>query len=163
MTGRIKEEVVIEALRDKEILEKSGFTVLCPVVEENVPSTKEVLRSSKKAMDKYWPRDKAMIREANVIFNMSPHLPSLGVIREHGYARYHLWKKVISVFPEGKLPIKSAVCYYEDDFVTDNLSSAIENALHTHATRKQRFMWRIKFFPKAIVRSVFEHLMELFK
>jgi len=28
MTGRIKEEVVLEATQDKELLEKAGFTVL---------------------------------------------------------------------------------------------------------------------------------------
>lgn len=163
MTGRIKEEVVAEALRDKAILEKAGFTVLCPVVEESVPATKEVLRSSKKAMDLYWPRDKAMIREADVIFNMSPHLPSLGVIREHGYARYYLWKKVISVFPKGALPIKSAVCYYEDDFVTDNLDFAIANALQTHKTRYLRFQWRIRFWFKAMLKDNWIKLKELFK
>lgn len=163
MTGRVKEEVVAEALRDKEILEKAGFEVLCPVVEENVPSTKEVLRSSKKAMDQYWPRDKAMIREAHLVFNMSPHLPSLGVIREHGYSRYHLWKKVISVFPKGSLPMKAAVCYYEDDFVTDSLDYAIDDALKTHKTRYTRILWRLRFWPLALVKSNIEKIVELFK
>jgi len=163
MTGRIKEEVVAEALRDKELLEKAGFEVLCPVSEENVPSTKEVLRSSKKAMDQYWPRDKAMIREANVVFNMSPHLPSLGVIREYGYARYHLWKKVISVFPKGQLPIKAAVCYYEDDFVTDSLELAIDDALKTHKTRYLRILWRLRFWLQSMVKDNWLKMKELFR
>jgi len=163
MTGRIKEEVVVEAVKDKEQLEKAGFKVLCPVTEENVASTKEVLRSSKKAMDQYWPRDKAMIREADIVFNMSPHLSSLGVIREYGYARYYLWKKVISVFPKGQLPIKAAVCYYEDDFVTDNFELAIEDALKTHKTRYTRILWRLHFWPLAMIKHNIDKLKELFR
>jgi len=104
-----------------------------------------------------------MIREADVIFNMSPHLPSLGVIREYGYARYHLWKKVISIFPKGQLPNKAAVCYYEDDFVTDDLGLAIENAFKTHRTKKQRFKWRIRFWLQSIVKSNWFQLKELFQ
>lgn len=96
MSGRIKEEVVKEAAADKAFLEACGFEVLDPVSAEGVVASKEALYASKSLMDTYWPRDKAMIRDAHIVFNMSPHMPSLGVIREYGYARYHLWKKVIS-------------------------------------------------------------------
>lgn len=160
MTGRIKEEVVQEARADKELLEKAGFIVLCPVIAENVPATKEVIRSSKKAMDVYWTRDKEMIREAHVVFNMSPHLPSLGVIREHGYARYHLWKKTISVFPEGKLPMKAAICHYEDDFVTDNLVLAIGEALRTHGTLWNRIKWRLSLYKRCWLKAIMYRLAE---
>ena len=163
MTGRVKEEVVLEAQADKELLEKAGFEVLCPVIAENVPATKEVIRSSKKAMDQYWPRDKEMIREAHVVFNMSPNSPSLGVIREHGYARYHLWKKVISVFPEGKLPMKAAVCNYEDDFVTDSLIIGIGDALRTHGTYWSRLKWRIGIYKRSWLRAKYYRLMEWFR
>lgn len=160
MTGRIKEEVVAEARADRDFLEQAGFIVLCPVIAENVPATKEVLRSSKKSMDVYWSRDKEMIRESNVVFNMSPHLPSLGVIREHGYARYHLWKKTISVFPNGKLPMKAAICHYEDDFVTDSLIIAVGEALRTHGTLWKRLKWRVLLYKRCYLKAVYNRLKE---
>lgn len=154
MTGRVKEDVVREAVADKEFLEKAGFIVLDPVTSEGVQPTKQVLRSSKRAMDEYWPRDKQMIREAHVIFNMSPHTPSLGVIREHGYARYNLWKKVISVFPAGKLPISSSVAFYEDDYVTDSLMDAIGEAYRTHGTLWKRLVWRAKLINRCLLKWI---------
>ncbi len=154
MTGRIKEEVVTEATADKEMLEKAGFTVLCPVIAENVPSTKEVLRSSKQAMDKYWPRDKQMIREANVVFDMSPGTNSEGVKHELGYARYALWKPVVRVFPTGKLPIKSSVAFYEDDFICDSILEAIEYSLRVHGTFWKRTKWRLQMLNKSLLKWI---------
>lgn len=160
MTGRVKADVVKEAKADKEFLEACGFIVLDPVSEEGVKATKETLLSPKSAMDSYWPRDKAMIREADVVFNMSPHLPSLGVIREHGYARYHLWKKVVSIFPTGKLPAEGAICHYEDDYVTDNLLDAVGETLRTHGTVWKRLKWRVKIYKRCWLKAVFYRLKE---
>ncbi len=123
--------------------------------------TKQVLVSSKKAMDKYWARDKDMIRAAHVIFNMSPDKPSLGVIREHGYARYCLWKKVISVFPPGKMPGKAAVCHYEDDYVTDNIMDAVGEALRTHGTVWKRLSWRAKMLNRSLLPWIINQLGEI--
>lgn len=142
MTGRVKEEVVAEAKKDKEFLEKSGLMVLCPVIEEGVKPTQEKLLSSKKAMDSFWPRDKQMIREAHVVFDNSPHLNSEGVKHELGYARYNLWKPVVRIFPTGKLPPKSSVSFYEDDYICDSLEEAVEYVLRKHGTWKKRFKWR---------------------
>ncbi len=163
MTGRIKADVVAEAIRDKAFLEKCGFEVLCPVVSEGVKATKTVLKSSKKQMDIYWQRDKEMIRKAHVIFNMSPDQPSLGVIREHGYARYHLWKKVISVFPEGKLPAEGAIAFYEDDMVTDSLTLAVGEALRTHGTYWLRLKWRLSIYKRSWLVAKLYRLQEWFR
>lgn len=160
MTGRIKEEVVKEAKKDKEFFEAAGFDVLCPVISEGVEPTKQILRSSKKAMDTYWARDKQMIREAHILFNMSPDQPSLGVIREHGYARYNLWKKVISVFPPGKLPAKAAICHYEDDYVTDNIMDAVCEAYRTHGTLWKRIKWRIRMLNRSVPKWLLYQLLE---
>ncbi len=160
MTGRIKEEVVLEATADKEMLEKAGFTVLCPVIAENVPSTKEVLRSSKQAMDKYWPRDKEMIREAHLIFDMSPLMNSEGVKHELGYARYCLWKPVVRVFPTGKLPGKSSVAYFEDDIIVDSLIEAIEYSLRVHGTFWKRVQWRMKMLNRCLPKWLWYQIGE---
>lgn len=160
MTGRVKEEVVNDARRDKEFLEKAGIEVLCPVISEGVEPTKQVLRSSKQAMDRYWQRDKEMIREADILLNMSPDQPSLGVIREYGYARYCLWKKVISVFPVGKVPAKAAICHYEDDYVTDDMMDAVGEAYRTHGTFLKRLKWRFSMINRCLLKWLFYQVKE---
>lgn len=160
MTNRVKEDVVNEAKADKEFFEKAGFEVLCPVAEEKIEPTKQILRSSKQALDKYWSRDKQMIREAHILFNMSPDQPSLGVIREHGYARYCLWKKVISVFPPGKLPPKAAICHYEDDYVTDDIMDAVGEAYRTHGTAFKRLKWRLQMLNQSLPKWILFQIQE---
>ena len=160
MTGRVKEEVVAEATADKEMLEKAGFTVLCPVIAECVPSTKQILMSSKKAMDEYWPRDKEMIREANLVFDMSPGMNSEGVKHEIGYARYCLWKPVVRVFPSGKLPTKSSVAYFEDDIVCDSLIEAIEYSLRVHGTFWKRATWRLNMLNRSLLKWIWYQIGE---
>ena len=160
MTGRIKEEVVKEALADKEFLEKAGFVVLCPVVKEGVEMTKEKLVSSKKAMDSYWPKDKQMIREAHLIFDLTPHLNSEGCKHEIGYGRYALWKPVVRVFPKGQLPFKSSIAFYEDDYVCDSLEEAIEYSLRVHGTFKKRLKWRLKMLNRCLPKWIGYQLLE---
>lgn len=154
MSHRVKEDVVKEAKRDKEFLERAGFEVLDPVTEEGVKPTQEVLRASKKAMDEYWPRDKQMIREAHVVFDMSPHLNSEGVKHELGYARYFLYRPIIRVFPEGQLPLKSSVAHYEDDCICDSLEEAIEYVLRVHGTWRKRIKWRLALYNRCLPKMV---------
>lgn len=160
MTGRIKEEVVKEAIADKQLLEAAGFEVLDPVTAEQVKPTHEKLKASKEMMDLFWPRDKQMIREANVVFIMSPNVASLGCIREYGYARYHLWKKVITVFPFNSLPTEGAVCYYEDDYVTDSIIDAIGEAYRTHGTLWKRLKWRFNLYRRCWLKAILNRLKE---
>ncbi len=154
MSNRIKEEVVNEAAVDRAIMAGYGVLVLDPVAAEGVESTKEVLRSSKKAMDTYWSRDKEMIREANVVFDLTPHLNSEGVKHEIGYARYNLWKPVVRVFPKGQLPFQSSVARYEDDALFDDLHEAIKYSLENFGTWKKRFKWRFNLLSRCLFKWV---------
>lgn len=163
MTGEPKSEVVEQARKDKEFLEKCGFVVLCPVFKEGIRKGKGTILSSKEQMQTFWPADVDMIRKAHVLFNLSPHKASLGVIREHGKARYYHWKKVISVFPEGKLPPDGAVPYFEDDFVTDSLTLAVGEALRTHGTYLKRLQWRLKLLNQHMLHAMWDQVKELFR
>lgn len=160
MTNRIKEDVVNDAVNDKNFLEKAGFKVLCPVTAENVKPTKEVLRSSKKAMDVYWFRDKQMIRDAHVVFDMSPHMNSEGVKHELGYARYNLWKPIVRVFPHGELPLQSSVARFEDDYICDSLLEAIEYTLRVHGTFYKRLKWRLALLNRCLPKWILFQIKE---
>lgn len=163
MSGRIKEEVVAEAKRDKVFLELVGFEVLDPVTSEGIAETKEVLQAPKNLMDINWSRDKQMIRDAHAVFIMSPNVGSLGCIREYGYSRYFLWKKTTTIFPYGMLPKEGAVCYYEDDYVTDSLLDAVSNLFATHDTAWKRFKWRLGVYNRSLVKAFFYKFLEWFK
>src|SRR5579864_1705630 len=113
MSGRNKAEVVAEASKDRISCYAQGFTPLDPVAAEGVKVENKPLQSTKKQMDVYWYRDKAMIREAIAFVDCTPHLKSQGVEREGGYARYFCWIPVIRVFPKGQLPPEGSVAYYE--------------------------------------------------
>lgn len=160
MSGRIKEEVVKEALADKVLLEAAGFTVLCPVTEEKVKPTKETLLASYEQMIQFWHRDKEMIREANLVFDMTPHLKSEGVAHELGYARYHLWKKVIRVYPINQLPNPASIAYFEDDYVTDSILDAIGEAYRTHGTLWKRLKWRLNLYKRCWLKAIVNRLKE---
>jgi hypothetical protein len=160
MTNRVKEDVVKEAKEDKEFLEKAGLNVLCPVEKEQVPATKEILRSSKKAMLAYWPQDKAMIREAHVVFDLSPTFNSEGVKHEIGYSRYCLWKPLVRVFPSGQLPLASSVSRFEDDFICDSLLEAIEYTYRVHGTLYKRLKWRVKMLIRCLPKWIWYQICE---
>lgn len=154
MTGRVKKDIVKEAKADRRLMELAGITVLCPVEKEKVPNTKNVLYGSKKAMMSYWPQDKAMIEAAHVLFDLTPERKSEGVAHEIGYARYFLYKPVVRVYREGKLPVPSSVAYFEDDYITDSLEDAIQYVVREHGTLPKRLKWRLKLYVRCFPKMV---------
>lgn len=155
MSGRIKEDVVKEAREDKEFFEKAGLEVLCPVIKEEVVATKEKLVSSKKAMLSFWPADKRMIRDAHIVLDMTPHLNSEGTKHEIGYARYFLYRPVIRVFPEGKLPFQSSVAFFEDDIVVDSREEALEYIYRVHGNLYKRLRWRVQLYNRCLLNMIY--------
>jgi len=152
MSGRIKSDVVSESKTDKQFFERAGFKVLCPVAEENVKPSKQVLMASKDEISIYWKRDKKMIREAHILLDMTPHLNSEGSKHEIGYGRYNLWKPVIRVFPEGKIPPDSSIAHFEDDAVVDTREFAVEYILRVHGTFYKRLKWRLSMLNRCLLK-----------
>lgn len=154
MTGRIKEEVVAEAKADKAFFESAGFSVLCPVEKEQVPATKQTLVSSQAAMMEYWPADKKMIEECHVLIDMTPERKSEGVAHELGYARYFLYRPVIRVYRDGKLPLKSSVSWFEDDAIVGSLEEAVEYIYRVHGTLQKRLKWRFDLYKRCLGKMI---------
>lgn len=163
MTGRNKAEVVAEAQKDRKFLRECEIDVLCPVEVEGVKAENKPLRSTKKHMDEYWSRDKEMVREAHVIVVATPINNSEGVTHELGYGRYHLWKKVIRVFPEGQMPGAESISFYEDDYVTDDWRDAVMEIYRTHGTWFKRFKWRLNIYRRSYLKAVWYKFLEWFR
>ncbi len=160
MTGRVKADVVADAKQDKQFLERAGFEVLCPVSKEGVKASKQVLLASRAQMEAFWPADKALIRQAHVVLDMSPLHNSEGVKHELGYARYCLFKPVIRVFPEGKLPAPSSVAFFEDDYICDSLLEAVEYIHRVHGNRFKRLKWRLGMLNKSLPKWIWNQLKQ---
>lgn len=154
MSGRIKEEIVDEARFERFFLEERGITVLCPVAAENVKASKKTLMASKKVMKNYWPRDKQMIEQSHVVFDMSPLMKSEGVAHELGYSRYFLYKPIVRVYPHGCLPAKSSVAFFEDDKLVDSLEQAVKYVYEVHGTLWKRLKWRFNLYVRCLPKMV---------
>lgn len=160
MSGLKKSDVVKKALKDKKFLEAFNITVLSPVIAEGVENTNETLMATKGQMDVFWFRDKQLIREANVIFDMTPGAKSEGVAHELAYARYFLWKPIVRVYPKGKMPPVSSVAYFEDDLIVDNLTDACVEAKRRWGSLVSRFKWRLNMYRKSLVKAIIYKLGE---
>jgi hypothetical protein len=163
MSFRDKAEVKTEALADAAFLRAAGFDVLCPVAKENIENRHETLLATRAQIDNYWPQDKAMIRESDVLFHVTPHLRSDGAWHEVGYKRYHMWEPVVHIYPPGKLPPNSAISFLEDDCVVDSWIEAVEWTYRVYGTPWKRFKWKIGLLNKCFVKYLMLRLNWIFK
>ncbi len=155
MSGRIMADVVREAANDRMFL--SGFVgwdCLDPVEEEGVKPENRKLQASYEDMVGFWRRDKQLIREANVIFDMTPSMKSEGVAHELAYARYCLWKPVVRVYTSGVLPPKGSVAYFEDDVIVGSLLEACAMTDNLWGTRAKRIRWRLSLLRRCLWKFI---------
>lgn len=161
MTGRKAIDVYYEAKAEKKYLEKHGITVLDPVAEEGVKPRAKKIKTTYTQLIKFWSRDKEMIRQCNVVFDMTPWLKSEGVAHEIAYARYHLWKPVVRVYTEkNPKPSKGSVAYFEDDLLARDIDHAIYEVNKRWGTWYKRFIWRIALYNRCYIKAVWYRLQE---
>lgn len=163
MTGRSMKEVYYEAKRERSYLEKAGFKVLDPVSEEGVKPKNKNIQATYKQLVTFWKRDKEMIRQANMVFDMTPWLKSEGVTHEIGYARYFLWKPVIRVYGKEKRPSAGSVAYFEDDILAKDIDHAIYKAENLYGTWYKRFKWRLDLYNRCYLKACYYKLLEWIK
>jgi len=130
------------------------------VAEEGVKPKKKKLQSSYQDMVKFWKRDKEMIRQAHVVFDMTPGMKSEGVAHELAYGRYFLWKPVVRVYKDGNLPPKGSVAFFEDDLLARSLPEACAVALKHWGTWQKRFMWRAKLLVRCLPKAILYQIQE---
>ncbi len=139
MTGKMQDELVKEAEYTTRTLENYGFEVLDPIVEEQVKSVHEpLLQVSAEQLERYWRRDKEMIKEADIVLDFKSCNKSDGVAKEIGYARWCLWKPVVRVFPGMGINISRI----EDDEIVNDLPSAIAIMHEKYGTYDKLHTWR---------------------
>lgn len=163
MTGRLMRTVYLEARRQKRYLESHGFYVLDPVAEENVRPKKQRIQTNYRQLVRYWTRDKEMIREAHVVFDMTPWLKSEGVAHEIGYARYFLWKPIVRVYSKRfARPSKGSVAFFEDDLLATDMDHAIRESKKRWGTWFKRLKWRLSLYNRSFLKAIFYKLQGWF-
>lgn len=155
MTGLSGEELVERSLRVGQVLSDHGITVLDPVACEGVKPTSAPTQASFQDLKVFWKRDKALIREAHVIFDITPERKSEGVSHELGYARYFLWKPVVRVYMSGGMPLQANVVYFEDDVIVSTLDDACHAALDLWGTPWKRLKWRLVLYKRCLLKALY--------
>lgn len=161
MTGLSGAELVARSRRASQILRAYGVVPLDPVAVEGVDPNKPVIMTDDETMERYWRRDKELIREAHVLIDLTPHMKSEGVLHEIGYARYHLWMPIIRVYENGELP-RNAIPKLEDDVVVQTLEEAGRIVRERWGTPWKRFQWRVALYLRCWPRSAYQKLLKWF-
>lgn len=155
MTGRYQDELVQEAMLTKRALENYGFEVLDPIVAENVANIHEPLTQvDASQLERYWRRDKEMIREADILLDFMSCNKSDGVAKELGYARWCLWKPVVRVFPN----LGFSISRIEDDVIVENLPDAIGVMINRFGSYEKLKAWRQDIWNKCFSKWMYEQL-----
>lgn len=154
MTGLSGEELVARSLRVGQVLSDNKIEMLDPVSSEGVQADKKLIQTTFEDLAVYWKRDKELIRQCHVVFDITPERKSEGVSHEIGYARYYLWKPVVRVYMNGGMPTKGSVAYFEDDLLAGSLEEACAVALELWGTPWKRLMWRLEIYNKCLLKAV---------
>lgn len=151
MTGRMCDEMIVEARMLERVLKNHGIEILNPVLSELdiIPNEHIPLPNVPAAvLEKVWYNDKMMIREADIVIDYKTHNKSDGSINEVGYNRFCLWKPTIRVW-EGPGALISRM---EHDLIVPNLLEAMELIKEKFGTYDKLGAWREEMlkqsFPK---------------
>lgn len=164
MTGRPKVDVLAESGKIENYANAlnamgSHIFLLDPVVAEGVKREAGVIDATPDQVKTFWARDKAMIREADVLLDLTGPAKSEGVAHEIGYARYCLWKPVVRVYDQIS---KNSIANFEDDFITTHPLMALLDIERTWGTWLKRFVWRFKMMIRCLPKWLYYQAKEWF-
>jgi hypothetical protein len=151
MTGRMCDEMIVEARMLERTLSNHGIRILNPVLSELdiIPNEHITLPHCESGvLERVWKADKLMIKEADIVIDYKTHNRSDGSNNEVGYNRFCLWKPTIRVW-EGPGALISRM---EHEFVVPSLMDAINVIKERFNTYEQLGQWREEMlersFPK---------------
>jgi len=133
MSNRFCDEMVKEARKIRNIFKKEGIRVVSPVLEERIPCVHRKLDYVTKAkLLKEWDLDKhdRIRRRAHIVYNANGDMHSNGVTIERGWARWYLWRPVVTFIPKAK--------YFFS--ITDIEEDSVQHS-HRTAARFIRMKW----------------------
>jgi hypothetical protein len=145
MTGRTGAELIEQSKHTAFLAWCYEIEILDPIVSENVEPNDKPLSNGGELLVEYWKRDKEMIRKAHVLIDLTGPAKSEGVAHEIAYARFHLHKPVVRVWPG----LKASVARLEDDLIVDTLEEAFRVSKLLWGTPLKRLQWKWMIFKKS--------------
>jgi hypothetical protein len=156
MTGRTPDELLYESQFIEKACKNLGLKVLDPVIAENVQPGHKPLNNTLVALEKYWARDKKMIRDAHVLVDVTGPAKSEGVAHEIGYARFCLWKPVIRVYPN----LGPSIARFENDIIVYSIVDALVKAKTKWGKPRQRLWWRLSMLNRCLLKWIWYQIGE---
>ena len=151
MTGRMCDEMRVEADMLVRVGENYGFEILNPVIEENISYEHKLLENvPQKKLEQFWQRDKEMIRESDILVDYFTHNLSDGSNNEVAYNRWCLWKPTIRVWV-GKGGLISKI---EDDIVVPTYVDALKYIEYEWGTYEKLGKWRKEMLKRCIPKWI---------
>lgn len=159
MTGKTGHQVWQVYRRQRKTYTRYRIKVNSPLPGEGIKDTKELIGDRPGVSGtQIWAKDGKQIRKSQAFVFPKDGMKSQGSIFELAKARGTMWK--ITVFINAR---PGFIAKHQSDFVCQNEVQAARFLSRNFSSRHKRFFWRMKFFPRAIIKSNVEKLAELFK
>lgn len=158
MSGRPAKAVLADQRAAAMALRTYGLTPLDPAKEEGVKETDGILSAKEEELRRHWLRDKKMIRRAHVVLDLTGPSKSEGVAHELGFARYHLWKPIVRVWPG----LGPSIARLEGDAIVENVTEAAALIKTRWGTPLKRLWWRTKLYARCRVRALISEIKEVY-
>lgn len=159
MTGRMCDEMIVEARMLERVLGNYEIEILNPVLAEleYIPNEHILLpHVPEETLRKFWYMDKQMIRDADILIDYKTQNKSDGSNNEVGYNRFCLWKPTIRVW-DGPGALISRM---EHDIIVPNLIEAVKLIQEKFGTYEKLKAWRLDMLSRSYPKWA-EHQKEL--
>ncbi len=151
MSGRDAREVLADQRAAAMALRARGLVPLDPAKEEGVTASDGILQAPEALLRGYWRRDKAMIRSAHVVLDLTGNRKSAGVEAEIGFARWFLWKPCVRVWPG----LGPSIARFEGDAIVADVHEAAAVIKARWGTPWKRLKWRAKMYLRCRLKAVY--------
>lgn len=160
MTGLFCDEIWIKNINNLAAYEKEGLTVITPVMGEGIPFAHVKLTDrGDEEMFRVWKRkDKAAIRDTNVLVITVPTNFSQGIFWEGILGRGVLWKPTVLVFESGRIP--GFISRTEADYVATSHREAAQVIRERWGTWPKRVIWRLKMLNEKLPSWIWQQIKE---
>lgn len=156
MTGWYCDDLWKKTIRDKQVYEKAGVTVVTPVDGEGIPFVHEQLpdRTDAEGVEVWKKKDKGAIKRVHCLVYEMPDRWSQGVAHELILSRGVLWKPTVFVGKAGFITRE------EDDYVAATHSEAALIVKARWGTRRKRIVWRLKMLNRCLLGWIVDQIKE---
>lgn len=159
MTGIRADHLVKDATRVRDYLAAHGIVALDPVLSEKVKKSRRKLHNGYAKLRDYWARDKKMIESAHLVLDITGPAKSEGVAHEMAFARYHLWKPIMRIYPDGLGP---SIARLEDDVIVNSIEMAADEINARWGSPRKRLIWRVRILNRCIAKAMWRRFVWFF-